>query len=69
MKQWDALHAMILYVTIELQNSLRDIGENWKPRPRALGLRLPFIRKVSRCLSGSGSVLIVIQSIHSVAPC
>ncbi|KAF1824292.1 uncharacterized protein K489DRAFT_335554, partial [Dissoconium aciculare CBS 342.82] len=53
MKQWDALHAMILYVTIELQNSLRDIGENWKPRPRALGLRLPFIRKMAECYAAN----------------
>jgi hypothetical protein len=47
MQQWDALHAMIVYETIELQTTLCDASERWKPRPRASGLRLSFIRKVS----------------------
>jgi hypothetical protein len=48
MQQWDALHAMALYELLELRDTAGEDREDWKLRPRVLGLRFPFILKVSQ---------------------
>jgi hypothetical protein len=54
MQQWDALHAMALYELLELRDTAGEDREDWKLRPRVLGLRFPFILKVSQPLSVAG---------------
>jgi hypothetical protein len=48
MQQWDALHAMLIYESLELRESVRDGSEAWKHSPRVKGLGSPFLLKVRR---------------------
>jgi hypothetical protein len=46
MQQWDALHAMMIYESLELREIIGDESEGWKHNPRAKGLGSPFLLKV-----------------------
>lgn len=48
MQQWDALHAMLVYESLEIRESLDDESEEWKLAPIFKGLGCPFLLKVQR---------------------
>lgn len=48
MQQWDALHAMLIYESLELRESISGGSEAWKHNPRVKGLGSPFLLKVRR---------------------
>ncbi|KAL3422093.1 hypothetical protein PVAG01_06249 [Phlyctema vagabunda] len=49
MQQWDALHAMLIYESLELRATIADEPENWKQNPRVKGLGSPFLLKMAHC--------------------
>lgn len=47
MEKWDALHAMLIYETLDLKESIGDDSTmNWSHTPRVTGLGSPFLIKV-----------------------
>ncbi|KAJ5606620.1 hypothetical protein N7510_009401 [Penicillium lagena] len=48
MRQWDALHAMLVYEILELNASLQQETESWKQKPNAKGLKSPFLAKMTK---------------------
>ncbi|KAH8664798.1 hypothetical protein BGZ61DRAFT_366880 [Ilyonectria robusta] len=46
MQQWDALHAMLIYESLELKEGIRDESEAWKHNPRVNGLGSAFLLKM-----------------------
>ena len=46
MEQWDALHAMLVYETLELREAYRGLSGSSRQKARIKGLQLPFILKV-----------------------
>lgn len=48
MQKWDALHAMLIYESLELRDSISDEPQSWKHDPRPRGLGSPFLVKVWR---------------------
>lgn len=46
MQQWDALHAMLIYETLELRENISSESKDWKHSPRPKGLGSPFLLKV-----------------------
>ncbi|KAK9427489.1 hypothetical protein V1505DRAFT_388751 [Lipomyces doorenjongii] len=47
MQQWDALHAMLIYQSLELRESVGDESDAWKHTPRVKGLGSPFLLKMT----------------------
>jgi hypothetical protein len=50
MQQWDGLHAMLIYESLEMRESIGDESEPWKLTPQVKGLGSHFLLKV-RCSS------------------
>jgi hypothetical protein len=52
MQQWDNLHAMLIYESLELRESIRDVSESrsWNHEPKVQGLGSPFLLKVRTAL-------------------
>ncbi|KAJ5814537.1 hypothetical protein N7474_006314 [Penicillium riverlandense] len=48
MRQWDALHAMLIYELLEMKASSQQETESWKQKPKAKGLKSPFLAKMTR---------------------
>jgi hypothetical protein len=48
MQQWDFLHAMLIYESLGLRESIRDVSESvsWNYDAKAQGLNSPFLIKV-----------------------
>jgi hypothetical protein len=48
MRQWDFLHAMLIYESLGLRESIRDVSESrsWNHDPKVHGLSSPFLIKV-----------------------
>ncbi|KFY49031.1 hypothetical protein V495_00797 [Pseudogymnoascus sp. VKM F-4514 (FW-929)] len=54
MEKWDALHAMLIYETLDLKESIADDSTmNWSHTPRVTGLGSPFLIKMTECYSES----------------
>ncbi|KFY44147.1 hypothetical protein V495_03616 [Pseudogymnoascus sp. VKM F-4514 (FW-929)] len=53
MQQWDFLHAMLIYESLGLKESIRDISESisWNHDAKAQGLNSPFLIKMTRVYS------------------
>lgn len=52
MRQWDYLHAMLIYESLGLSESIRDVSESisWNHDAKAQGLNSPFLIKVRNLL-------------------
>lgn len=50
MQQWDAVHAMSIYESLELGDRIGDDSRAWKLRPPIKGLGSPFFLKVQSSL-------------------
>jgi hypothetical protein len=52
MQQWDSLHAMLIYESLGLRESIRDVSESrsWNHEPKVQGLGSPFLLKVRTAL-------------------
>ncbi|KAG9523893.1 hypothetical protein KCV07_g2131, partial [Aureobasidium melanogenum] len=48
LEEWDTLHAMWLYETMELPDPSDMTNDDWKPGPRTRGLNLPIVLKMTR---------------------
>jgi hypothetical protein len=52
MQQWDKLHAMLIYESLGLRESIRDVSKSrsWNHDPKVQGLGSPFLLKVHAAL-------------------
>ncbi|KAK6007390.1 hypothetical protein QM012_004204 [Aureobasidium pullulans] len=48
LEEWDTLHAMWLYEMMELSDPSNTTDDDWKFGPRATGLNLPIVLKMTR---------------------
>ncbi|MCJ1382733.1 hypothetical protein MMC17_005846 [Xylographa soralifera] len=53
MEQWDALHAMLLYEILELQEKYKNGPDSWQLKDKVKGLQLPFLLKMTQSFSKS----------------
>ncbi|KAJ5156849.1 hypothetical protein N7492_009652 [Penicillium capsulatum] len=48
MRQWDALHAMLIYGALEVRSALDPPRDEWKQKAHSRGLKDPFLAKMTR---------------------
>ncbi|KAK9320898.1 hypothetical protein V1517DRAFT_340336 [Lipomyces orientalis] len=68
MQQWDALHAMLIYESLELRDRVGDESDAWKHTPRVNGLGSPFLLKVRRSFYPFPSLCLFLFSLFLLSP-